>query len=62
VTVLFYFDDLTTEEIAHTLGVAHATVRTRLLRARERLRAVLGDDYDCAPRAVQTKGVTQHAC
>jgi RNA polymerase sigma-70 factor (ECF subfamily) len=62
VTVLFYFDDLTTEEIAHALGVPHATVRTRLLRARERLRAVLGEGYDCAPSAVHTKEVTQHAC
>lgn len=45
VTVLFYFDDLTTEEIAGILGVPHATVRTRLARARERLRVLLGD-YD----------------
>jgi RNA polymerase sigma-70 factor (ECF subfamily) len=44
VTVLFYFDDLKSEEIAPILGVAHATVRTRLARARERLRGLL-DDY-----------------
>jgi RNA polymerase sigma-70 factor (ECF subfamily) len=43
VTVLFYFDDLKCEEIAGILRVAHATVRTRLSRARERLRALLGD-------------------
>lgn len=44
VTVLFYFDDLKSEEIAAILGVAHPTVRTRLARARERLRGLL-DDY-----------------
>jgi RNA polymerase sigma-70 factor (ECF subfamily) len=49
VVVLFYFDDLKTEDIARILRVAHATVRTRLNRARERLRGVL-DDYDPQPR------------
>jgi RNA polymerase sigma-70 factor, ECF subfamily len=44
VVVLFYFDDLTTEEIAKILGIAHVTARTRLSRARERLRGIL-DDY-----------------
>jgi RNA polymerase sigma-70 factor, ECF subfamily len=43
VTVLFYFDDLKSEEIASILGVPHGTVRTRLARARERLRGLLGD-------------------
>ncbi len=60
VVVLFYFDDLKTEEIARVLGVAHATVRTRLARARERLRGLLGD-YDLEPHAI-TNEVTQHAC
>lgn len=60
VTVLFYFDDLKTEEIARILGVPHATVRTRLARARERLRNTLGD-YDLEPHAF-TKEVAQHAC
>jgi RNA polymerase sigma factor (sigma-70 family) len=41
VTVLFYFDDLPTDEIAGILGISHATVRTRLLRAREHLRPLL---------------------
>lgn len=44
VTVLFYLDDLAGEEIAAILAVPHATVRTRLARARERLRGIL-DDY-----------------
>ncbi|HEX3549714.1 MAG TPA: sigma-70 family RNA polymerase sigma factor [Candidatus Elarobacter sp.] len=60
VTVLFYFDDLTTEQIAAILRVRHVTVRTRLVRARERLRGLL-DDYAGAPaaarREVQHHGV-----
>ena len=60
VTVLFYFDDLKTEDIAVVLGIPHATVRTRLARARERLRLILGD-YGFEPQA-STKEVTQHAC
>ncbi len=46
VTVLFYFDDLKSEQIAAILGIPHATVRTRLARARERLRGILGDYRD----------------
>lgn len=54
VTVLFYFDDLRTEDIAAILRVRHATVRTRLLRARERLRGLL-DDYRDPSRPVPRK-------
>lgn len=43
VTVLFYFHDLKSEKISKILRVPHATVRTRLARARERLRVLLGD-------------------
>ena len=60
VTVLFYFDDLKTEEIAQILGIPHATVRTRLARARERLRSTLGD-YAFESHAT-LKEVKQHAC
>jgi RNA polymerase sigma-70 factor, ECF subfamily len=60
VTVLYYFDDLKTEEIARVLTIAHATVRSRLARARERLRVLL-DDYDLEPHAGNQE-VTQHAC
>ena len=59
VTVLFYFDDLKSEDIAAALRVPHATVRTRLLRARERLRGILRD-YDDEPAPHRPK-VTQHA-
>lgn len=60
VTVLFYFDDLQTEEIARILGIPHATVRTRLARARERLRSTLGE-YAVEPHAI-VGDVKQHAC
>jgi RNA polymerase sigma-70 factor, ECF subfamily len=59
VTVLFYFDDLPTDEIAGILGIPHATVRTRLLRARERLRSLLGD-YDFGSDPIPRE-VKQHA-
>jgi RNA polymerase sigma-70 factor, ECF subfamily len=53
VTVLYYIDDFKSHEIARILGVTHATVRTRLTRARERLRVLLHDyrtDDDVADR------------
>lgn len=49
VTVLFYFHDLTGEEIAAALCISHGAVRMRLSRARERLRVLLGD-YNFDPR------------
>lgn len=36
--VLFYWEDLSTEEIARVVGAAPGTVRVRLSRAREQLR------------------------
>ena len=41
---LYYFDDMPTPEIARTLGLKEATVRTRLTRARELLREVFSED------------------
>ena len=40
---LFYYEGYSTREIAAMTGVAEGTVRSRLSRARERLRALLGD-------------------
>ncbi len=54
VTVLFYFHDLTGEEIAAALRVSHGAVRVRLTRAREALRALLGD-YDFEQQKAQLK-------
>lgn len=42
--VLFYYEDLGTKDIAKLLRVSEGTVKSRLFRARERLRALLGDD------------------
>ncbi len=54
VTVLYYFHDLTGEEIAAALRVSHGAVRVRLTRAREALRALLGD-YDFEQQQAQLK-------
>jgi RNA polymerase sigma factor (sigma-70 family) len=59
VVVLFYFDDLKSVDIAAILGVAHATVRTRLARARARLRGLLDSDGDDS--LANTREVQQHA-
>ena len=39
--LLYYFQELTTPEIATTLGVSHQAVSDRLARARRKLRAAL---------------------
>jgi RNA polymerase sigma-70 factor (ECF subfamily) len=57
VTVLFYFDGLSGEEIAAALRISHGSVRVRLSRARERLRSLLSD-YDL--RAQETSWEVQH--
>ncbi|MDO4269445.1 MAG: RNA polymerase sigma factor [Eubacteriales bacterium] len=44
VTVLFYYEDLPTAEIAKILGVREGTVRSRLTRARNRLRTLLEEE------------------
>lgn len=59
VTVLFYFDDLKSEEIAKILHLPHSTVRTRLTRARERLRGLLYN-YSNEPQP-SGEGVRNHA-
>ncbi len=41
---LYYFDDMPTPEIARTLGLKEATVRTRLTRARELLRTAFSEE------------------
>lgn len=44
---LFHFEDLSIPEIAVALGVPAGTIKTRLMHARRRLRAVLeGDRHD----------------
>lgn len=44
VVVLFYYEDMTVAQIAKTLGVPQGTVKSRLNRARERLKTLLCDE------------------
>jgi RNA polymerase sigma-70 factor, ECF subfamily len=59
VIVLFYFNDLKSDDISAILQIPHATVRTRLARARERLRGLLDDYADISTQATQE--MKQHA-
>ena len=40
----YYYEDMTTAEIAGAPGVREGTVRSRLSRARDRLRALLEEE------------------
>lgn len=42
---LFYYEDLTTDEISNLLNSNPNTIKTRLKRARTRLKSILGDDW-----------------
>lgn len=42
-TVLFYFEDMSTRDISRILDVPEGTVRSRLTRARVKLREVIGE-------------------
>ncbi len=45
--LLYYYQDMSTEEIAETLGIAQSSVSNRLRRGREKLRKMLeGRDQD----------------
>ena len=41
---LFYYEDMTEAEIAKTLGIAKGTVKSRLSRARNRLKTLLEEE------------------
>ena len=43
---LFYYEDYSTAEIAKMLGMNESTVRTRLRRARLKLKEVLKDGWE----------------
>ncbi len=45
-TLLYYFEDISTVEIAKILDVAEGTVRSRLARAREKLKEVIGEENE----------------
>lgn len=42
-TVLFYFEDMSTKDIAKLLKISDGTVRSRLTRARTKLREIIGE-------------------
>lgn len=44
VIMLYYYEDLPVAEIAKTLSVPQGTVKSRLSRGRERLRALLREE------------------
>ena len=48
VVVLFYYEDLTVEQIAKTLKIPQGTVKSRLSRAREKLRTMLCEEAEQA--------------
>ena len=48
VVVLFYYEDLTVEQIAKTLHIPQGTVKSRLSRARGRLRTMLCEEAEQA--------------
>jgi RNA polymerase sigma-70 factor (ECF subfamily) len=42
-TVLFYFEDMSTKDIAKLLKISDGTVRSRLTRARTKLKEIMGE-------------------
>ena len=42
---LFYYEDLSVKDIARMLKIKESAVKTRLSRARKKLKEVLGDDW-----------------
>jgi RNA polymerase sigma-70 factor (ECF subfamily) len=45
VIMLFYYQELSIKEIAYILKIPQATVKTRLKRAKERLKSKLKEEY-----------------
>lgn len=45
VIVLFYYEDMSTKEIAKLLKAKEPTIKTRLRRARIKLKDILGEDW-----------------
>lgn len=52
VVILYYFNDLTIEEIARVLGCFPGTVKSRLFKARKKLHNILDEDSNYEPAAV----------
>ena len=45
VIILFYYEDLTVKEISGLVKAKESTIKTRLRRAKQRLKETLGDDW-----------------
>lgn len=45
VVLLFYYQELSVKEIAELLDIKESTIKVRLKRAREQLKAILKEDY-----------------
>jgi DNA-directed RNA polymerase specialized sigma24 family protein len=58
VLVLRFTDDLSVEQIAHVLGVPEGTVKSRLSRGTEALRAHLAADHPSAGLEVLDSAAT----
>ena len=43
---LFYYEDMSLKQIANILGINENTVKTRLLRAREKLKIILKGGFE----------------
>ena len=46
IILLYYFEEMTTSEIAELLGESDSTVRTRLRRARQQLKPLLQQEWE----------------
>lgn len=46
VIILYYYDDISQSDIAKILDINEATVRTRLFRAKEKLREILKENFE----------------
>ena len=49
VLILYYYKDLSQEEIAELLSISINTVKTRMVRGRERLKKILKEDIEFEP-------------
>ena len=52
VVVLFYYEECTIREIAQVLEVSPGTVKSRLSRAREKLKQMLREEGNCSEQGV----------
>ncbi|MCL1847178.1 MAG: sigma-70 family RNA polymerase sigma factor [Coriobacteriia bacterium] len=60
---LYYYEGYSTEEIAHILDSESSTIRSRLQRARERLKSSLGGtDYGAPTQLLRNDGTDRTAC